>query len=211
MSKYNIALISFVFLIPFRVLGGGLPVVDTRALFQDMSDSIYTLSAVEDLLTEFNVSSNDMKALLDLRNELNKLNEDLHLFKDAYGELQDLSSPYFYKARILADYITQVTQYVRKVKRFMILAQSMQNRPQALTAVLAMIREQREREKDQFEAAMRSVEEKEKVQNERSKIRKRIEARRRLDQEYSQIASDKSATSLPVGKIDSSRRKGSLW
>ena len=211
MLKCKTLILSSLIIWSAPVFSAGLPVVDTNAMFQDMSDSIYTLSAVEDLLSEFNVSASDMSALIELRGELTRLQEDMYLFKEAYGDLRDLSQPQFYKARILADYITQVTQYIRKVKRFMILAQSMRNRPQALTAVLSMIREQRERDKDQFEAAMRAVEEKERVQAERTKLRRKIEARQTIDREYALITSGKSKMPVSTAKIDFGQRKGSLW
>lgn len=196
------------------VSAAGLPVVDTNSLFRDMNDSIYTLAAVEDLLSEFNVSSNDLASLAQLKDELSKMNDDLRLLKDTYGDLQDISNPHIYKARILADYITQVTRYIRKVKKFLIMAQSMRQRPQAITAIMSLIREQRERDRDQYEAAMKSLEEKEKIAEERSKIRRRIEARQQLDREYSIVTANKSDMPVSSLKLDETRKskgKAALW
>lgn len=201
-------LIILIFLKSQLILATGLPVVDTNEVLQQLKDSVYLISTVGDLLGEMNATANDLQALIILKEELSRLGEDLKTYKDLNLEINELSNPQIHKAETIADYISQVTTYIRKLKKFVILAQSTGARPQAISAMFDMLREERERQKEQFDTAMKTYEEQEKIAHFRNQLKIKIETKKALDSEFALVA---RRTDNKLLKVQSRKSENNLW
>lgn len=179
---------TITFFISLNVYSGGMPVIDTNALAQELNETIYSITVIGDLFNEISSTSNDLVALNTLREEMIKLNEDIRTYQEVNQNLNEITDPQFYRAQAISDYVSQISNYVRKLKKFLVLAKFTKQRPQSISNMLSLFRDEHQEQKDRFETTMKTFDEKERIAKLRMELRSKINAKKSLEKEFNIIS-----------------------
>lgn len=166
---------------------GSLPVVDTNQMVKDIQGATYTLNAVDELLSELSVSADDLKEIHMLVSTLNTLKEEIRLYQYMYDEAKGISETRLRRGQILADHLFQIAAVIRRFKRLLSLATTAFGKPEAVTAALSMLREEREKAQMQFDAKLKAQKELEEIEDLRQEMRSKIATKKAMDKEFEEI------------------------
>jgi hypothetical protein len=194
------------------VRAGGMPVVDTNELVKQVSDSLYLLTSIETLLGEINENGAAINTMSELREEINLYNQAVRDYERLSGSVEDASYYDGGRSKVLSDQINSVTRHIRKLKTVVSLATTIGARPEAMNASLQILRDERQREREKFEVALKAVREKEKIKELRRKITRKTRLKRSLNQEIEEIGRLTQNKSVkPVSFKRAGNEMGQLW
>ncbi len=162
---------------------GGFPIFDGHEVTKQISDSIYFITTAETLLKEVGVNNNDIQAIGQLTGELREYQNQVSLYQQLGGSINDLNDPNMGRSKVLVDQISSVTRYLKRLKTVISMAKLMTARPEAVNSALQVLKSEREREKEQYEIALKAYEEQERVSALRRKITEKIEFKAAIDRE----------------------------
>lgn len=194
-------------------LAGGLPVIDTNQILNELKDSVYLISSVEELAQEVLGTDANILAVKSLTDDIYKLQREIEYYEQISNSVDDLSRSSIGKSKVFVDQVRSITRYIRKVKRVLTLITVLKPRPAAVNSTINMLKEQRQREKEKFELAFKALEEREKIERLRARIQKKIMFQEEIKNEMKIMGARTKMTSVPVPSYLSRKNKssGSLW
>ena len=200
------------YFLPVTIQASGMPIVDVNEITKQISDSLYLISSIENLIKESTGTSVDIQAVASLKNELTQLQRDISIYQAISDGVDDLGSSNFSKSNVFVDQINSIASHIRKLKTIVILAQSLGARPEAVNTSLNMLKDQRQREREKYEIALKALEEREKVAEKRRKITARIRFKRQLQKEVGIINKSSKGTFFSTSGKNAVNLKGAqLW
>jgi len=157
-------------------LQAGMPVVDTNEVLKQLSDSLYFISSIDGLLNEVGVNGEEAASMMQLSREIQEYQKELALINQLQLATNDASQMDMGRSRVLIDQINSVTRHIQRIKRAIMLAKSIGARPDAINSSMRILREERLRDKERFEIALETYEERERI----AKLRRQMERQRGL-------------------------------
>ncbi len=173
--------------IPSVSQGAGMPVVDTNQMISDLKDNAYMIDAVTEIMEEIGVSADEIKHLSLLEKQLRGMASDLKSLENYSQEVGELGQFRAMKGAVLADRIKNFSRYIKKLKRAVTTAASIGARPQAVLVSLQLLEQDRQRSHEKLEANLLLISEAEKLNEERTKIRREIAYREQTKYEKNLI------------------------
>jgi len=153
-----------------------MPVVDTNEVLKQLSDSLYFISSIDGLLNEVGVNGEEAASMMQLSREIQEYQKELALINQLQLATNDASQMDMGRSRVLIDQINSVTRHIQRIKRAIMLAKSIGARPDAINSSMRILREERLRDKERFEIALETYEERERI----AKLRRQMERQRGL-------------------------------
>ena len=194
--------------------GGGFPVVDTNELLKQTTDALYLLSSIDTLLTELGGNTSDVQSILSLTREIEAYERDIRRFEELGGAIDDASVYSPDRSKVFADQVHGLSRHIRKLKTVLTLAKTVGARPEAVTASMEILKDERMREKERFEIALKALEEKEKISALRRRLTRKVELRRAIREELNEIngfTRDKTVKPVDIKETRGSQELKSLW
>lgn len=180
----------------FTSKAGGIPVVDTNALINEIKDSAYLLDSVGGLIEEIGIASDEAQQLFRLQEYLNGLASDIRTLQSFSDDVTEIGQFQRMKGMILADRIRAFTRHLRKIKRVVATAMSLRARPQAILVTLQLLEEERQRENEKLQAKLMAEAEMEKINEVRNKVKHEIARKEQLQFEMNNIFKSSNAQSV---------------
>lgn len=208
----KILIYIFFLLLPFQTNASGMPVVDTNVLMKQISDALYLLTSIETLLGEVSGDKSTFLAMGSLKKEIDLYQKAIRDYESLAGAVDEVSYYDGGRSKVLSAQINSVSRHIRKLKTIVSLATTVGARPEALNASMQILRDERAREKERFEVALKAIEEKERIREIREKITRKTRLKRSLYNEMNEINNitrDKSVK--PIGVSSNNNKFGGLW
>jgi hypothetical protein len=166
------ALFSLLIVISSQSAYGGFPVVDTNEVMKQLSDSLFFISSVDSLLNEVGAGGEEVRSMTALSHEIQAYQRELLLLEQlqlASGDARHLEMG---RSRALIDQINSITRHVQKIRRVLVLAKSMGARPDAVNSSMRLLREERQRDQERLEVALKAHDERERIEKMRRSLEK---------------------------------------
>jgi len=193
---------------------GGMPVVDTNELLKQISDGLFLTSSLDALISESGMKGSDSGAIKSLESELGLYRQEIQNYQALNGAVDDATNFPVERSKVFARQIRNVTEHIGKVRRVITLATSMAARPAAISASMAMLREQQEEDRKRTQAALQILEEKERVRLMRLKLQRKALLSSSIRSEIADIrrfSGDKTVSPVIIKSSDARTKRPSLW